>query len=258
MASGNGSGQPTGLIHLFDAEWGPWVLTVGAGVASALFFSLRQRWAGPAAPLPGSLQLAGSVTLDEGDVGGEAEVLRDFSRALAAGGIHVMHLPGAPRVVPPPSGVNAPASVGSAAGLPACESAFAEALAAGRAGPVPEAAVKRLIGMLSVGPAVSLLLRVGCPPSLQSHRFVVVCGGRTARVLTVGFLPDPQTGKPRHLLTISSPDLLADAPAGGATHGREGTVLAYEVRPVALNADIEREVAKEVPRWAAKYTDVYA
>jgi hypothetical protein len=248
MVSANGSG---GLVTLFDGEWGPWVLTVGAGVASALFFSLRQRLRGPnagAPSLPGNLARVGAIQLREGDVGDEIEVMRDFSRAIAAGGVHMMHLPDAPSVVKPPQWVQSPANVGNEAGIAACKAAFVEALAAGRTGPIPEAAVRRLVAMLSVGPAVSLLLQVGCPPSLQSHRFVVVCGDRTVRVLTIGFLPNPQTGKPQQLLTIASPNLLLDV--------SEGTELSYSVRPVASDSKIETEVAREMPRWMDAYTDM--
>lgn len=243
------------LATLFELDWGPWVLTVGAGVASALFFGLRQRFNAPrlAPGLPGGLQSSGAVTLEQGDVGGDDEVLRDFSRALAAGGVHVMHLPAAPQPVLA-AGVHSPANVGSEAGLAVCQVAFAAALSSGRAGAVPPGAAWRLTRMLSVGPAVSLLLRVGCPPSLQSHRFVIVCGGRTMRVLTVGFLPDTTTGKPQHLLTIATPDLLCQPPMGSADTP-VGTQLTYSVRPVAPNANIEAEVALEVPRWAAAYTD---
>jgi hypothetical protein len=146
--------------------------------------------------------------------------------------------------------------VGNEAGIAACKVAFTEALTAGRTGPISEAAVRRLIAMLSVGPAVSLLLQVGCPPSLQSHRFVVVCGGRTVRVLTVGFLPNPETGKPQHLLTIASPNLLPDMPAGASgPPGAEGTKLSYCVRPVASDAQMEKELAQEMPRWVGAYTD---
>lgn len=259
MVAANGSG---GLVTLFDGEWGPWVLTVGAGVASALFFRLRQRLRGPstgASALPGNMAREGAVQLRAGDVGDEIEVLRDFSRAIAAGGVHVMHLPGAPSVVKPPQWVQSPANVGNNAGIAACKDAFTKALAAGRTGPIPEAAVRRLVAMLSVGPAVSLLLQIGCPPSLQSHRFVIVCGGQTVRVLTVGFLPNPQTGKPQHLLTIASPDLLPDTPAGAGTAGTrsaEGTELSYSVRLVASDSQIDKEVAREMPRWVDAYTDM--
>eukprot|EP00967_Tisochrysis_lutea_P062387 scaffold80077_cov27-Tisochrysis_lutea.AAC.1 len=263
MDEHDAAGSSTGLVTIFDADWGPWVLTLGAGIASALFFSLRQRFRAPRVgvpDLPGALATAGAIRLRKGDVGDDAEVLRDFSRAVAAGGVHVMHLPEEPRVVRPHSEVQSPANAGNQKGLEACRQAFTEALANGRTGPISDASVQRILRMLSVGPAVSLLLQVGCPPSLQSHRFIVVCGGRTVRVLTIGFLPNPQTGKPQHVLTIASPDLLpapsTDASESPANCREEGTELSYQVRPsTSVIGDIDSEILLEIPQWIGSYTD---
>mmetsp|Transcript_8236 Transcript_8236/g.24863 ORF Transcript_8236/g.24863 Transcript_8236/m.24863 type:complete len:267 (+) Transcript_8236:64-864(+) len=252
-------------LHSIDPsnlDWTTLLVTLGAGLAAATYFHrCVYRGVPPALPPPGGLQTKGTVQLERGDVGGEEEVKRDYGRALAAGGIHLLVPPAPPAALPPP------ADGGDR------EAAFEAALAKACGGEaLSEATMVRLRAMLSVSPAVSLLLKLQCAPALQSHRFVVVCsgggdgGGARVRVLTVGLLPSPATGKPRHFLTITSPDLTesgVERASGRSSSGRGGggrggeewfPLLRYEVRAVGPGADVEKEIALEVPRWCADET----
>ena len=219
---------------------------------------LAQRFFSPETQLPGRLKPLGIVKLCDRDIGNDEEVLEDCARALAAGGVHVLHLyrdargvhlPTAPVLVLPPAGVTSPVNSGQPA-LAACADALSATLSSGCSPAVSDCALLRLVRMLSVGPAVSMLMSVDCPPSLQEHRFVIVCSSSSIRALTVGFLPDEE-GVPCLLLTIASPCVLLEPEP-------DGVQLSYVVRPVEADAQIELEVAKELTTWANTYCSAYA
>ena len=208
------------------ADGTTWTLTLAAVVIALLYFVSRQK-GDP--KLPGRMLRAGRIDLSPDDFGHDAEVLRDFSRAYLARGIHMLRI-GVPVAAVEP--LKAPAGITSAdlredAGLDACRRALADCLTGADGAAIGEAPVQRLISMLSVGPAFAVLTNTGCPPMLQHHRFVIVRGASSLHALIVGFIGEP--GQAQWLLTIASPNLLDDAsrlaprwPKSREWDGREG------------------------------------
>ena len=163
---------------------------LAVAVASYLFFFRR---AVPA--LPGKLPEEGTTALTHKDFGNEQEHLRDVGRALTGGSIYLWDTArGSPlqRLRPAEGatkGVEAEA-------LAVHKAALLKAVQQARGGEaIPEAACSRLASMLTVNPALAVLMRHGCPPSVLQHRFVIgTRPGAPLRVFTLGFVGTPQGG----------------------------------------------------------------
>jgi len=144
--------------------------------------------------------------------------MRDFGRALASGGIYLWDTIGEPTQLRPSEG--GPTGVATDASA-AHKVTLLEALAKARGGrALPDAAWVRLVSMLTVNPALAVLTRAGCPPSVLQHRFVIGMRGDELKVFTLGFIGRPMMGGPRpedkhtpFLLTIDSLNLLDNAAA---------------------------------------------
>ena len=98
--------------------------------------------------------------------------------------------------------------------------------------------------MISFTPASVVLRHTGCPAALYSHRFVVLHGPRTLRVLAAGFVGQDQA----HLLTVATPNLLVDAGGGGSL----GCTVEYQARP-SSSANIDDALSGSVRGWLAAY-----
>lgn len=220
-----------------------WTLTLAAIVIALLYYVSRQK----AAPkLPGAMQRAGNVDLSPSDFGKDDEVMRDFARAYAAHGLHILRIGGGAStkvepLVPPAD--RAPE---------ACKMALAGCLEGADGTGVGEAPLQRLISMLSVGPAFAVLTNTGCPPMLQHHRFVIVHSASRLHALIVGFMGEPGSLSTPWLLTIASPNLL-DKELPPLGEPLECTV-GYELSAVTSSKPkIEDELRRQAARWASAF-----
>ena len=191
---------------------------------------------------PYQLKPSGSHTLHSRDFGPDSEVLRDFARTFLAKGILCLRVDIDRLIVAAES-----PQVGNPSSHEECRDAIVKLLQSDGQLPLTESVVWNLLRMLSVSPAVALMVSLGCPPCLQNHRFVIVHGGSQLRCLTMGFLPDMSTGKPAWLMCIASPDLTVQ-PANNQRYN-----LTYTVRPVSPLATIEDELTRERPFWVRLY-----
>ncbi len=232
------------LLVVDENQWPTLLLTMGGALASAILYNLRSRiFSSHAAPPHTNMQPSGVVTIDE--MPDDNEAMRDFARAYLASAVLLLRADNAtllPACAPHQPHHGERGALDSAR-CDECRDALVASLEQGGQLPLAESAAKKLVRMLSVSPAVALLIATGCPPTLQQHRFVVLHGAGQLRVLTVGFLPDMRTGKPAWLLVMASSDLSAPAPRAGAE-----LTVSYSVRPVRASATIESELARETPQ----------
>lgn len=155
----------------------------------AAYALLRRRL--PAPERPGNLQAEGSVSLKASDFGDKDEIHRDCQRAINAKGVLVL---GAGAAAPAPLVLRREEGCTWQRAL---ASTLTSLDGASDAEPLTEEVLARLLPMLTVGPALSVLLAAHCVPSLQHHRFVIVLYPGGLRTHTLGFVGMPG-GSHRH------------------------------------------------------------
>ena len=71
----------------------------------------------------------------------------------------------------------------------------AMALAGTHCGPQDlDALVKRVVGNLTVGPAMDTIMTNGAPPAMFQNMYVILVGVDSVRVMTFGFIGEPVSG----------------------------------------------------------------
>tara|TARA_B100000524_G_scaffold240278_1_gene128288 strand:+ start:256 stop:930 length:675 start_codon:yes stop_codon:yes gene_type:complete len=221
------------MSMLVSEEWSVSV-TTSAVTLLALGFAtyVMRRRRHSVVDLPGKLREEGSLSLKPADFGAKEEMLRDCQRAVEAGGVLLLR-----------EGSRAPERLALQAEARSWESAFAAALGTGTL-PLPPPLLERLVPMLSVGPALGVLLGAECVPSFRHHRFVVVVREGMLRTHTLGVVGMP--GEAQFLLTIRSPNLLHEG--SDAINGYTVTYTCTSARRMGPQ-DVEKAILSHAPEW---------
>jgi hypothetical protein len=180
----------------------------------------------------------GTFQMQAKDFGDLAETRRDVARTYAAGCIYLRTTDGATSQLKP---------LGLTPGVDReAVDSHIEAFMGAVSRALPELDVSpetfaRLLPMLTVNPALGALSDAGEAPMLKQNRFLLRAStaaeaAGSLHCLTIGYVAAPPTGKrkPDEVLTVASPNLLEEAPAGDF-------VLTYALRR-AEHTDLGREV----------------
>ena len=227
----------TELVGVVALDFGRLCAAAGAVGDLAPFQPLRAcketvpaRWVADADQLPGELSCAGQVDVPAAEF---AESCRDFTRAYtaSAGGSGDMLLLGVQqiqdnnRMMPIKSEMRTSGNVNEEVSAEAVREFQSILSTSIRAAGIKLAAAdleqlsKRLIGHLTVSPAMQLLLDFGISPALYQNKFLVLTGKGGVRVATYGYIGDSPLGdRPDRkytgiVLRMLTGDLLGEAAA---------------------------------------------
>ena len=236
------------------------------GLESSMKSMSLQRWSGGSSSTPGTSSTSmetdgaaphrGGFTMREQDFGGTLETRRDAARTFLSGGISVLLEGELPvRLKEPTARPQQPSSPGGRVDAVAVDMHIDALTRAIRSSlprlDISDAAIQRILPMLTVNPALLALSTVGLPPTLESHR-VVLRATRTRELhcLTLGYVELEDSlcsssssawsllGRARTCLIVGSTDLLASA------SGQHAYELSYVLRR-ARRERLEDEVVEE-------------